>query len=116
MDTIPRDLLPSDLLARSHSLNPLGIDELAWSRRDALHVIRLACEAGIGVLGGDVYRQDSGRYVPIYDSWYCERGEEERPGEFCTRSFEKATDYIQSYPESGGSILFTLVLADRGVC
>jgi hypothetical protein len=68
----------------------------------------------MGVLGGDVWVNQAGRWVSPGDSWYCDRVNYEAPRAFAVRSCEKASAYIRKYPESDqGATAYVLVFADK---
>lgn len=113
METVPDDLIPAALMSRAVTLASEGIDETAWSREDALEVIRLARGAKLGILGGDVWICRGTKWRPVYDNWACNRESGESSDAFSIRSCDKASKYISEYPEPDQDVLaYTLVFAE----
>lgn len=85
--------------------------ELVLTKSDALKALELLADTDIGVLGGDVYEQESdGYFRPTYDNWYCNKDGFSQ-AEFAKISQEKALQYLQGYRETGGSkIRYVLVI------
>lgn len=90
--------LSQNLINSAHSLEPLGILELAWDYEDILHVIELASENNMIVLGGDVYKKNGEQLVVTHDSWFFD--DREMPlVHMIQKSKEKALSYIRTYRE-----------------
>src|ERR1700719_2880953 len=83
------------IIEKAISLKKYGVNDLAWSREDALNLIELIMEDKIGVLGGDVYKITADRLVPLYDNWSCEF-DDEKDG--FLRSKIESQKYIENYP------------------
>lgn len=100
------------ILNNAISLTQLGINDLAWEKKDALRLIETLMQDEIAILGGDVYKVEGKKITPTYDSWYCDRVPSEKPEKYNTRSKLKALDYIKNYPEKEQKILFSLVFSE----
>ena len=94
MDTVPYGLIPPAIVSRAVPLASEGVEDVAWCREDALEVIRLARDAQFAILGGDVWMRQGKRWVPTYDTWACDRDQEESLEAFSARSCDKASAYV----------------------
>ena len=103
------DILPDSVHRRARSLSSLGLEEVAWSKRDALVVLEEIDGLAVAVLGGDVYRISGEELVPTYDNWSCGRELDESAVEFADRSRRVAVGYIDSH-SVGEEAFFALVL------
>lgn len=113
MDTVPYYLVPPAIVSRAVPLASEGVEEIAWRREDALEVIRLARDAQLGILGGDVWMRQGSKWVPTYDTWACDRESNESLEAFAARSCDKASAYLAEYPEGAqGAFVYVLVFAD----
>ena len=104
-------MIPKAMASRARSLAALGLDDVAWSREDAIELLAQFSGEPVAVLGGDVYIESAGHLKPAYENWYCER----RPGEtlqtYSQRSQQQALTFLRSYRDSP-EVLFALVLND----
>ena len=101
-----------DLASQAKSLESLGLQEVAWTKQDALRLIQCLDEQKIAILGGDVYNRTlSGRLTPAYENWFCERCEGEALRDYAERSQRKANIFLSTCSDSP-NILFTLVLKE----
>jgi len=103
--------LPKELIKVGHSLESLGISEIAWESQDALKAIDFLASKGFAILGGDVYTYDKKGIQSTYDSWYINKKVSES---FIQESRKKAFDYIIEYVKDNGcnylySIVFELM-------
>ena len=97
--------------SRGRSLEPLGLQEIAWVKSDALEIVARLADKGVAVLGGDVYKEFPDGLRPTYENWYCERSSEEDFRAFTERSREKAVAFLRSYPDPAEA-MFVLVLSE----
>jgi hypothetical protein len=88
------------ILENAISLAAYGINDLAWERDDALHLLNSLLNDNVGVLGGDVYILKSNTLTPTYDNWYINEKSGENLTEFYLRSKIEARLYIESYPKN----------------
>lgn len=103
-DIFPQQF-PSDLLARRVPLDPYK--DYAWYREDALAVCEALTNAGLGLLGGDVWEISQGGPKHTLDTWYCNPTSEEQVSpdawaRFVVRALDKGREFISRYPESHG--------------
>lgn len=110
--------LKDKLNKKAISLESYGINDLAWNKEDALALITSIMSDRIGILGGDVYKINSGSLEPLYDNWSYEFNEMESKEIQNTRSKIKSLNYIKNYPiyersEEHTSELQSLLLTSR---
>lgn len=103
--------LPEEVLSTGHSLETVGIAEIAWKSQEALKVVEFLISKGYPILGGDVYAYDEKSLETTYDSWYVDKMDTE---EFVNESRKKALEYIVEYNKINGddylySIIFEIV-------
>lgn len=99
-----------NLLEESESLKMLGVNDQALTRLDALHLLKLLEEHNISVFGGDVYVRNQNQINPTYDSWFCERTDNETQEAYVKRSLLYSKDYIKNYKTTlNGEKLFTII-------
>lgn len=55
------------------NLNGLGINDVAYSKCEALRMISCLEEQGIPVLGGDVFLLKDNIPSLTFDNWYCDK-------------------------------------------
>lgn len=104
--------LPAALASRAKALEELGLQEVAWTKADALELVAQLAGCQVAVLGGDVYNMSSGRVRPSYENWSCERRSGEGLRGYAERSQQEAVAFLRAYPELP-DVLFTLVLSQN---
>jgi hypothetical protein len=98
------------ILSVGRSLADVGVRNWALTREQALAAFDQLLAAGIGVFGGDVYKEKSGNIQISYDNWYCDPDPGEQKSEFAVRSVAKAREYIIKYKTwSDEAFLFAIV-------
>ena len=85
------------ILENAVSLNQFGLNDLTWEKESAKILITSLMQDDIGIIGGNVYKIDSGHLIPMYDNWSCNPNEKETKKEYYSRSKLKALDYISKY-------------------
>jgi Immunity protein 40 len=96
------------------SLRDLGLAERALVRTDALRAVTLLSQAGLPIIGGDVYWRKGSSIEPAYANWYVEQGAGESASDHAARSCQEALDYIRAFVEDGtAEALFALVVRRR---
>ncbi|WP_047982135.1 Imm40 family immunity protein [Ornithinibacillus contaminans] len=110
--SLPSDF-PLDLFERGHSLEQMGVNEIAWKINDVKAVIECLIENGYAILGGDVYSLEKGNFVPTYDSWFLNKDEQIPWDNFTVKSKEKALEYIDNYEKNGHEYFFVLVYSRK---
>ena len=92
-------------------LDSLGIREVGLTRADALHAIGFLESKSIPILGGDVYFRRGSRIEIAYANWYSDPVPGEAQSEFLGRSWNRAREYIKTFPErQDADPLFVLVV------
>jgi hypothetical protein len=108
---IVEQFVSAELMARGVDLAIEGSENYGWLRDDALKVVEQAEEAGLLVLGGNVWISVEGRYRPAHDNWYCQSSSEQ--GGDVARCARSAREYISSYRQPAGEprdwVLFEIV-------
>jgi hypothetical protein len=89
----------------------IGGAEVALVFEDTLTAIKLARDAGIQILGGDVYVRRAGRLVLAYANWHTDKQQGESEEDYARRTWEESEAYLQRYPKSAEEPLFVLVVA-----
>lgn len=102
------------IMQNSISLEEFGLDDLAWSKKDATNLINSIMKDRIGVLGGDVYELRINHLKSLYDNWACEPSEEESEEEYYLRSKFETLKYIKNYPvQAGEGIVFSITFTEK---
>lgn len=96
---LPSDF-PKELLSVGHSLEVIGVSEMAWEYKEALNVINFFANKGYVILGGDVYMFNNEGFESTYDSWYINKSKSES---FVEESRKKAVEYITQYTNRNGN-------------
>ena len=93
-------ILSQKIISKGYTLKDLGIYEYAWKKSDIVDILQVLKEKKIAVLGGDVYRLDSGKVYGTYDSWFIN---DDGSNEFIEKSLEKVMRYINDYERMNGT-------------
>jgi len=102
------------ILKNSISLKQYGLNELAWSKSEALQLITSLMNEHIGILGGDVYQISNKQLRPVYENWWCEQSEKETTSEYHLRSKIESKEYINDYPtNSSEQIIFSITFTEK---
>jgi len=101
------------ILARGRSLQDHGLNETGLSKTDALEAAGVLREAGMPILGGDVWQWD-----PAKLGWAGNWCSEPKPGEswedYAERSCQETVSYIERLPISPeDDLIFVLVIPFR---
>lgn len=94
------------ILGVGRSLESVGVRNWALERDAALSALERLSDLGVGVLGGDVYVDDGGRFSSNYDNWHCSKELGEPDADFVFRSVCKAKNYIVRYQLGGALFAF----------
>ena len=98
------------------SLEEHGLNDLAWSKEDAINLIQSIMKDRVGILGGDVCELTSNRLKFCGDNWACRRIQTESEEAYNLRSKIKSLQYIEKYPvPPNKKIIFVLVFTEQ-VC
>ncbi|WP_068469659.1 Imm40 family immunity protein [Candidatus Protochlamydia phocaeensis] len=102
------------ILARTVSLEKIGIRDLAWNQEDIKNLINSIMFDDIGILGGNVYKIEDENIIPLSDNWSCDPKANEKREEYYLRSKIVSKKYIEKYPVKDNEIiLFSLVFTDE---
>lgn len=102
------------IILKSISLEEFCLNDLAWTKEDALNLIHSLLEDKIGILGGDVYKLTSNHIDFPGDNWACEPRQSESEEEFNLRSKLESLKYIENYHiEDNENIIFSLTFTER---
>ncbi len=85
------------ILKDAVSLSRFGVNDIFWEKENAKYLIISLMEDDIGILGGNVYKIDSKKLIPMYDNWFCESKQNETKKEYFLRSKLIAFEYINKY-------------------
>lgn len=99
----------SGKLINKYSLESLGVNGFAYTRKEALKIANGYFNSNKPILGGDVYKLVNGRIESTSDNWYCDRKESESPYDYVVRSYHIACDYIRDYPDKTNTF-FSIVI------
>lgn len=88
-----------------------GLNDLAWSREDALRLITSLMNEDIGVLGGDVYFLSLHKLRSLGDNWSCHPTEQEQLVDFYLRSKIETLRYIKEYPQNA-ELVFSITFSE----
>lgn len=89
-----------------------GINNWALTRAQAIVVLDKFAYENIAVYGGDIFHLVNNTLKHSYDSWYCDREENEPYKDFCVRSIGVAQNYIAKYPFTAKKETFVVFTAD----
>ncbi|WP_195628776.1 Imm40 family immunity protein [Bacteroides finegoldii] len=99
-------------MAEEFSLESIGVNDFAYSKRKALKIAETYYNSNTPILGGDVYKMVNERIEFTSDSWYCDRNDNETPADYVIRSYKVTIDYLNQYPDNT-EFLFSFVTNER---
>ncbi len=91
------DKIDKILSEKGVSLLELGVNNWALTKDDVLNVLKEFKNINVPILGGDVWIERDKVMEHTYDSWYCERLENESDSSYVSRSIDKAITYVNQY-------------------
>lgn len=92
-------------------LVPMGIEDVALNRGDALRAIEILRGSGYPILGGDVYFRREEKIESAHANWYTKYHLHEDSDAYCNRSYDEAVKYIEGFNYLVNvEILFSLVV------
>ncbi len=97
------------LRVKGIDLAHLGLNEVALHREDALKAAGLLQEAGIAILGGDVYIQRRTGIETAYANWHSNQAANEDYRPYVVRSCRETEAYIRAFPQGDETPIFVLV-------
>lgn len=98
--------------ADDFSLESIGVNSFAYSKRKALKIAERYYNSNTPILGGDVYMLKAEHIESTSASWYCDQNENETPADYVTRSYNVTIDYLNQYPNNT-EFLFSFVTDER---
>lgn len=102
------------IVEHATSLEEYGLNDLAWKKDEAISLIKSLMAEKIGILGGDIFKIDSHRLIPLYDNWSCQPNKNESEDQFNLKSKLESLKYIEKYPVSvGEKIVFAITFTER---
>jgi len=101
-----------DILRVGCFLGSVGVRNWALTKEQSLIALNNFEDEGIAILGGDVYEMGSEGLQPNYDSWYCERKENEKMSLYLSRSILKARNYIVNYKSKRKTECFFVIVPE----
>ena len=103
-----------NVIQKSLCLEKYGLNDFAWTKDDALTLIRAIMRDHIGILEGDVYKLNPDRLEPLYDNWSCEPMNTETEEEYYSRSKIESLNYIENYAiGTGENIIFSITFTEK---
>ena len=103
------------ILKTGISLEPMGVNEYAFSYENVLLVITEIEKLGVPILGGDVLTMDDGQFGYTGDRWSCNRRADEPIGEYFKRSIQHTRNYIEYYHKRNKGSFFFSIVANIGL-
>lgn len=99
------------ILSCGRSLEEVGVENWALSKKQALDALIKLEAHKIVVLGGDVYKIVNEIPQMTYDNWCCDPKKNESSENYLLRSLEESEKYISNYSFTGdgSKILFAIV-------
>lgn len=91
-------------------LRRFGIADIALSRADAILAVSFLRNASIPILGGDVYYQKYSGIELAYANWHSDPVNGEDRDSFVTRSCLETLNYIEGFPSTEHTPIFTLTI------
>lgn len=108
------ELIANKYSINYYSLDELGVNSVAFEKREALQILENLKNEIIPIIGIDIYEMKEGiiDFSSNYDSWSCDRKEKESLSDFVKRSHKSAYEYVDNYNITDGFPLFDLVAFD----
>lgn len=88
------------ILSKGIFLKSFGVNNWAFTKDEALNVLKELEDANTPILGGDVWVLQNEQMNHNYDNWYCERLSDESYSDYVRRSICKANNYINNYSQN----------------
>lgn len=102
------------ILEKGISLSPMGVNNKAFSKKDALELVERLFILKIPILGGDVCEINEYNFIEYnYDNWSCNKQSDESDETYLTRSILRTKEYINNYPIESNKIFFAFVLGSN---
>ncbi|NIT56982.1 MAG: hypothetical protein GWN00_12330, partial [Aliifodinibius sp.] len=82
-------------------MTDIGVNTIAWTKTDAIEVIKILSESGYKILGGDVIDASKDKPCYTYDNWSSDKKTKglDNWDEIVRVSWEDAVNYINAYRE-----------------
>lgn len=91
-----RKIVPEHILKQGEHTDPEVSVEIAWPLAIADEVLEIIHQAGLAILGGDIYTRSIKDFKPTYDHWAIDIEEGEKWTNYTLRSYLVAQDYLSS--------------------
>ena len=78
-------------------LSPMGVSSVAFTKENALLILRIIREENIPILGGDVCFVINGNIQYTADNWSFSKKDDETLRQYTERSYQATIDYITKY-------------------
>ena len=103
--------VPEPIRGRAIDLSHLGVNQVAWFKKDTFEILAHLDDTQVAILGGDVLELKDGRFAHEYSNWHSDRQPKESQEDYARRSREETESYINRYPDpEDGSIAYVLVM------
>jgi hypothetical protein len=103
--------VPEAIRGRAIDLAHLGVNQVAWFKKDVFEILGHLDETQVAILGGDVLVLKDGKFTHEYSNWHSDQQPNESQEDYAKRSREETESYINRYPDpEDGSIAYVLVM------
>src|SRR5664279_1108605 len=79
-------------------LEQFGLDDVALESEYALRAVKILCDEGMPILGGDVFFKRGAKIELAYANWHADQLAGETLDAFLERSCLAASKYISNFP------------------
>ena len=80
-------------------ISPMGVNSVAFTKENALLIVKKIREENIPILGGDVCLISNGEIQYTADNWSFSKKDDETLRQFIERSYLGTIDYLTKYGE-----------------
>ena len=78
-------------------LSPMGVSSVAFTKENALLILKIIRQENIPILGGDVCLVSNGKIQYTADHWSFSKKDDETLRQYTERSYQATFDYITKY-------------------
>jgi hypothetical protein len=78
-------------------LSPMGVSSVAFTKENALLILKIIRQENIPILGGDVCFVINGKIQYTGDNWSFSKKDDETLRQYTERSYQATFDYITKY-------------------
>jgi immunity protein 40 of polymorphic toxin system len=103
------NLIPKDMRKSELSLESIGVNDVAWSRKDAISIAWYIHNNNYAILGGDVLVIKNNKISYTYDNWSIDKKINSNMiwQEIIDISLKITTQYILKYNEGNNNIYYS---------